>query len=381
MLTSLTVTLPHGDVTTTINPTGGTVIEQPSGYGKSAIAAGIVRAFTGEPGPSVSATTASGSTLAVTPRARTVTRMVDGDPVTHRATSAAEYRAGLPRAFRSPELTTLILDSRQWEALYAGGIDGNRKLRDALAVALPEASLDATVERLMGEDYRSSDSLDLKVALKAQTAANTRRDEARGSADAVARRIADARAQVERAEAASDATDARVVLAAEAAWAAYDISAARWTAHDGALSRWEDATPLVVPEPDAAAHEAARKLVDVLREEEASSRAKAAAERARVEAEARAAAEAERVKREADARAKAAAEAARVEAERAKADADRRVREAEARVAAAPVGVSAPLFATRQPEPVAPLAAAVAADAPATMTITCPACNHTWSPS
>ena len=380
MLTSLTVTLPHGDVTTTINPTGGTLIEQPSGYGKSAIAAGIVRAFTGEPGPSVSAATASGSTLAVTPRARTVTRMVDGEPVTHRATSAAEYRSGMPRAFRSPELTTLILDSRQWEALYAGGIDGNRKLRDALAVALPEASLDATVERLMGDDYRSSDPLDLKLALKAQTAANTRRDEARGSADAVARRIADARAQVERAEAASDATDARAILAADAAWAAYDISAARWTAYDGALSRWEAATPAPVPAPDEAAYTAARDIVAALREQEAAERAKAAAEAARVEAEARAAAEAERVKREADARAKAAAEAARVEAERAKADADRRVREAEtkAKAAATPVGVTAPLFTTRQPEPVAPT---VAADAKPAMTITCPNCAHTWSPS
>ena len=341
MISRLVLSAPHGELTITPDPGVTTHVRLPSGAGKSLLADAILRTFTGEPGMALTADTPAGTVLTVTSRARSVTRQVDGAPVTSKVSSAADYRAHLPRAFRSTDLTSLVLAPYWWEEHYRGGASGNRALRDALLVALPDAPIEDIIRESMGDDYRPSDSLDLRVAMAAQTSANTARDRAAGMLAAAERKSADARQQLADAKGAADVSDARAVVELGAAWDRYDATDAPWSDYEARHSRWESGAPGAPPAYDEAAHTAAADLVAWLTREEAE-REKAAAAKAAAEREAAAVKAAEEKARA----------AAKAEAEAKAALAD--VRAAEERAAA--MGATAP-------------------------TLTCPACSHTWSPS
>lgn len=354
----VTPAFPKG-LTVTLGGLASSTVAGPSGAGKTTTARAIDALLTGEApaGWTVTGTTKRGTVCAVNPRTRTIER----EGRVERYTAADAYRAALGRLAGNPDVTRLILHARTWEALLA--TPKGRGLRDVLLAVLPPADLRAVVAATMAPHaLREGDPLHLedvgaRGAPKTPGALTLQR-EANAAASRAAGVLATVVAELERARAAIPApTDeaaveaARGVVEAADAWSAYDRDAAAWTAHDNALAAWKAREPGDAPAYDGEAHQVARMLVERLRTEEADAKAKAAAESARVEAEARAARE---------------AEAARVRADAEKAAAVRAVEERAAEPAPKPTPT---LFPGIAPEPPKPL------------TVECPECGHTWSPS
>lgn len=288
MFTHATVTIPGADpVRFDLAGTGLLTIALPSGSGKTTAIEGLARILTGEPGPDVEAATAKG-VYRVGPKLRTIQR---GEALA-KYSSAADYRAALPPAFRDPRLTTLIMLPSWWRDQYRGGVAGIRALTDALLLALPAGSVLDIIREDMGDDWREEDPSDVKGALAAQSAANKAAATAGGAATSAADALARARAAL-AACAEVDVTADRATVKAGGDWQRYDAAAAAWTAYDDAVIAWTARKPGEAPAYSAEAHETIRgsvaRLEAQLRQEESA----AAAEDARVKAEAKA--EAERI--------------------------------------------------------------------------------------
>lgn len=372
MLSSLTLTdlgPVEGSRDVTLQPAGPTVITAPSQWGKSTVTAALLAALLGDAlnvrrgadKGAVKVQTAKGNTLTITETGRGSWRCAytrSGEE--HRGTTKADLLGFWTPRFACPT-ARYVVAPMAWRELTAGTAE---PLRDLLTSVLPPVDVGARVRAILGDLARDTDPADIAGGLALQRQANAAKDRAAGRLDATAAALHTAEAQVAALVTPEESavTGAQATVEADGEWDAYDRAAAAWTAYDEALARWTANAPTDAPAYDAEAHQAARRKVERIREEEQAERQRQAVaeaeERARLAAEAKA--ERERVAAEERA---AAAERARIQAERVEAE-TRAAREAAAVAVARQAEASALLFPAL-PE-VAPAAPVVT---------TCPLCG------
>lgn len=373
MLSSLTLTdlgPVEGSRVVTLDP-GATVIEAPSQWGKSTVTAALLAALLGDAlnvrrgadKGAVKVQTAKGNTLTITETGRGSWRCAytrSGEE--HRGTTKADLLGFWTPRFACPT-ARYVVAPMAWRELTAGTAE---PLRDLLTSVLPPVDVGARVRAILGDLARDTDPTDITGGLALQRQANAAKDRAAGRLDATATALHTAEAQMAALVTPEESavTGAQATVEAAGEWDAYDRAAAAWTAYDEALARWTANAPKDAPAYDAEAHQAARRKVERIREEEQAERQRQAVaeaeERARLAAEAKA--ERERVAAEERA---AAAERQRIEAE------TRAAREAEAaallRMVEAPTPEPAPALLFPTLPVVAPVAPVVT---------TCPACGR-----